>query len=407
MAGSRAKFFEDDDLNFVFLIVLGGAYDRVADVGACLAIADQIEDGDAASAYAAFAAAGERLAGIAEDAAAAGRRISAREAYLQAANYIFAATYFADAMGAPERFAPTWLRHQALWDAGAALLEPPMEQVRIPYEDTMLPGYFFKVDRTGRRRPLFILNNGSDSGMVAAWTMGAAAALARGYNVLTFYGPGQGLALLEQSLYFRPDWEKVIAPVVDYALGRPEVDPARIALLGISQAGYWVPRAVAFEPRIAAAVADPGVFDVAAAWSAHLPPPMLELLDAGARDPFDEYMAEGMKEDPKLAGRILFRMRPFGSSSPYEVFKAAQEYTLAGVAEKIRCPMLITDPEGETFWPGQSQQLYDALRCPKALVRFSAAEGGDLHCEPKAPGLRAQRIFDWLDATLSRNEGAR
>jgi hypothetical protein len=407
MAGSRAKFFEDDDLNFVFLIVLGGAYDRVADVGACLAIADQIEDGDAASAYAAFAAAGERLAGIAEDAAAAGRRISAREAYLQAANYIFAATYFADAMGASERFAPTWLRHQALWNAGASLLEPPMEQVRIPYEDTTLPGYFFKVDRTGRRRPLFILNNGSDSGMVAAWTMGAAAALARGYNVLTFYGPGQGLALLEQSLYFRPDWEKVIAPVVDYALGRPEVDPARIALLGISQAGYWVPRAVAFEPRIAAAGADPGVFDVAAAWSAHLPPPMLELLDAGARDPFDEYMAEGMKEDPKLAGRILFRMRPFGSSSPYEVFKAAQQYTLAGVAEKIRCPMLITDPEGETFWPGQSQQLYDALRCPKALVRFSAAEGGDLHCEPKAPGLRAQRIFDWLDATLSRNEGAR
>jgi hypothetical protein len=95
-------------------------------------------------------------------------------------------------------------------------------------------------------------------------------------------------------------------------------------------------------------------------------------------------------------------MRPFGSSSPYEVFKAAQQYTLAGVAEKIRCPMLITDPEGEAFWPGQSQQLYDALRCPKTLVRFSAAEGGDLHCEPKAPGLRAQRIFDWLDATLDR-----
>jgi hypothetical protein len=107
-----------------------------------------------------------------------------------------------------------------------------------------------------------------------------------------------------------------------------------------------------------------------------------------------------MKEDPKIAARLAFRMRPFGSSSPYEVFKAAQQYTLAGVAEKIRCPMLITDPEGETFWPGQSQRLYDALSCPKTLVRFTAAEGGDLHCEPKAPGLRAQRIFDWLDATL-------
>jgi hypothetical protein len=34
MASSAARFFEDDDLNFVFLIVLGGAYDRAADVGA-------------------------------------------------------------------------------------------------------------------------------------------------------------------------------------------------------------------------------------------------------------------------------------------------------------------------------------------------------------------------------------
>jgi hypothetical protein len=34
MAGNGASFFEDDEINFVFLIALGGAYDRVADVGA-------------------------------------------------------------------------------------------------------------------------------------------------------------------------------------------------------------------------------------------------------------------------------------------------------------------------------------------------------------------------------------
>ena len=62
--------------------------------------------------------------------------------------------------------------------------------------------------------------------------------------------------------------------------------------------------------------------------------------------------------------------------------------------------MFVADPEGEHFWPGQSQQLYDALRGPKVLVPFTAAEGADIHCEPKNPGLRAQRMFDWLDATL-------
>ena len=63
--------------------------------------------------------------------------------------------------------------------------------------------------------------------------------------------------------------------------------------------------------------------------------------------------------------------------------------------------MLITDPEGEQFWPGAIQKMYNALSGPKTLVKFTAAEGGDLQCEPKAPGLRAQRIFDWLDQTLS------
>lgn len=62
--------------------------------------------------------------------------------------------------------------------------------------------------------------------------------------------------------------------------------------------------------------------------------------------------------------------------------------------------MAITDPEQEQFWPGQSRELYEALEGPRELIRFSAAEGAESHCEPKATGLRAQRIFDWLDATL-------
>ncbi len=58
-----------------------------------------------------------------------------------------------------------------------------------------------------------------------------------------------GDALRKQKFYFRPDWEKVITPVIDYALTRLDVDPRRVAVLGISQGGYWVPRAAAFDKR--------------------------------------------------------------------------------------------------------------------------------------------------------------
>jgi hypothetical protein len=62
--------------------------------------------------------------------------------------------------------------------------------------------------------------------------------------------------------------------------------------------------------------------------------------------------------------------------------------------------MLITDPEGEYFWPGQSQQLFEALSGPKELVRFTEAEGANMHCEPVALGLRDERVFDWIESVL-------
>jgi hypothetical protein len=283
---------------------------------------------------------------------------------------------------------------------GSFALRSPFEKVEIPYEDTTLPGYLFKVDNSGRSRPLLILNNGSDGTVTEMYLSGGAAALERGYNALTFDGPGQGAALFVQGLYFRPDWEKVVTPVVDFALRRPEVDSERIAIQGVSQAGYWVPRAVAFEHRIAAAIADPGVVDVSTSWSARLPQEMQELLERGQKEEFDRYMGEAMRSSQSVRYTLRFRMRPYGTDSPYEAYKMAKQYTLDGVADKIRCPMLVTDPENEQFWPGQPRQLYGALTCPKELVSFTAAEGADSHCEPKALGLRDQRIFDWLDETL-------
>jgi hypothetical protein len=52
--------------------------------------------------------------------------------------------------------------------------------------------------------------------------------------------------------------------------------------------GYWVPRALAFEPRIAAAIADPGVFDVFAPWSEAIPSQLRQLLDSGDKQAFDQ-----------------------------------------------------------------------------------------------------------------------
>ena len=44
---------------------------------------------------------------------------------------------------------------------------------------------------------------------------------------------------------------------------------------------------------------------------------------------------------------------------------------------RIQTPPLITDPDGEQFWAGQSRQLYEALSGPRDLLAFTAGEGAE------------------------------
>ena len=397
-ASRRTYFFQNPTFEMIFLTSLGRAYHSGGDVGKVLYLTRQVEDGNYESAFTAFKQAGDEARALAEESAAAGHRESARQAYLWAQNFYDSATYFVDQSNDPSRFLPTWELLYDCWSKALPFFDPPIEPVKIPYEGTELHGFYLRGKSTAKKRKLLILVNGSDGSLLDMWLWGGAGAIARGYDCLTFDGPGQGYALWKQKLYFRPDWEKVITPVVDYALSRESVDPKRIALQGISQGGYWVPRALAFEKRIAAGIADPGVVDVSTSWMNSIPKPLQELLHAGRKQEFDSYLAKGTSSSDRAY--LNFRMRPFGFTSAYDTYHAVQTYNLRDVADKITCPLLITEPANEAYWPGQSQGLYDLLKGPKKLVPFSEADGGDLHCEVKGTGVRDLRVFNWLDETL-------
>ena len=397
-ANQATYFFKDSAFEYVFLNTLGRAYHQGGNVGKALYVIGQVEDGNFESAYRALTAAADEARAMAEESARGGHVESARQAYLWAQNFYDSVTYFADGSGVPSRMAATWQMLDDCWLASTRLFDPPIEQVSIPFEGTALRGFYFRAKGAARKRPLLILVNGSDGSLLDMWVMGGAGAVARGYDCLTFDGPGQGYALWKQNLHFRPNWETVLTPVVDFALTRSGVDPDRIAVQGISQGGYWVPRAVAFEKRIRAVIADPGVFDVSSSWTATLPPPMLQLLKAARKDAFDGFMAKSL--DPLSKAALSFRMRPYGFGSYYDTFKAVMDYNLTGVVERIECPVLMTEPANEAFWPGQSRRLYDALTAPKTLVPFSKADGADLHCEPNGFGLRDLRVFNWLDTVM-------
>ncbi len=391
-------FFKDDTFSFLTEIALGATYHQAADVGEVLSTVERIRNGHAQSWVDEWTATADRLSTEAALSADTGHSQSAARQFLRVSMYYSLASSSADGTDDRALFLTLWEKHRAAWDRFVDLTDLQIGRIEIPYQGTTLPGYFFRSGPAGQPRRTLIFNNGSDGPVTDAWVMGIADALARGWNAVTFDGPGQNAALVRQHLPFRPDWEKVITPVVDHLLTRPDVDTGKIALLGVSQGGYWVPRSVAFEHRIAAAVADPGVVDVSTAMTGQVPHFLVKMIEAGEKEKFDKDMALALRFSAATRSMMAFRMRPYGTTSPYEFFTAARAYALTDeVIGQITCPVLVTDPDHEQFWPRQSRELYDKLPAGKALIRFTGEEGADSHCEPAGNGLRGERIFDWLD----------
>src|ERR687886_682764 len=177
----------------------------------------RIEAGEPDGWYQQRNATAERVTAVGDESARAGHAVSARDAYLRASSYY--RTAYLPLYGSPvdPRLVEAFDKETAVFQKAASLTVPPVEPVEIPYEGTTLPGYFCRVDDSGSPRPTLVCTNGYDSTINEMYVT-FATALPRGYNLLLFDGPGQGCLLIEQGLVFRPDWENVVTPVVDFAL---------------------------------------------------------------------------------------------------------------------------------------------------------------------------------------------
>ncbi|ALG08414.1 alpha/beta hydrolase family protein [Kibdelosporangium phytohabitans] len=402
----RRLFFEHDEtfwfetLRSFSHIAYGGA-----DFGEVVETAIAITGGDYDSWYRAWLATADRVAAEAGRSLAGGHRVSARKGLMRASNYYRSAEFFLHGNPSDPRITTTYDRAVDCWHRALELFDAPAEPVRIPYQDTTLAGYFYQVDDSGAARPTVIVNNGFDGTAEETYFMGGAAALERGYNVLTFDGPGQGEAIHRQGLRFRPDWEAVVSPVVDFATRLPQVDAERIALYGISLSGMLAPRAAAFEPRIKALVAFDGVYDSAQNYIGEFGGDRAQavaVLTAESAPEVDAAIAAAVEQSPSLRWLTSHGQWVMGAATPREFLATFCDYALIdGVAGKIGCPTLVCAAENDGFFAGQPEALYEHLDCPKQFARFTSADGSDEHCQAGVMVLAGCRVYDWLDEVFS------
>jgi pimeloyl-ACP methyl ester carboxylesterase len=370
--------FNDPAFSFQLLRVIGSSYYCGADIGECLSTAYRIIEPDFESWYGEWYKTAGRVRKYGDDCLSSGHKVSAREAYLRASNYYRTAEFFLHENPDDSRIMQAWEDSISSFNKAARLFPHHSEPLEIPYEGTTIPGYFYAPSKDNgnskdTRRPTLIVHSGFDGTQEELYLQCVTAALQRGYNCITFEGPGQGRVIHKQKIPFRYDWEKVVTPVVDFALASStkdrenrsaicNIDPNRIVLMGISLGGYLAARAAAFEDRLSACVLNDGVFDLHEAFVGKYRKTPLEPIMTGTNaDLINVAIAVTMGLNISARWGFAHGMWVFGVNTPFELVQKSIDFTLKGIAEKIKCPTLIMEAEKDDSFPGQPKMVYDAL----------------------------------------------
>nr|MDO8079513.1 alpha/beta hydrolase [Candidatus Freyarchaeota archaeon] len=384
--------FRSSEMNYQFIRTLTHPYGG-AEFGECFYAAEHTKDGDPESWVKAWTEVAARVEAQADEALAKRRRLSARDNFLRASNYYRAAEFYAP-WDNPQHH-EAWKKSRSCFRSAAALFDPPIEILKIPFESKILPGYFLRAKGSGAKHPTLIVLGGYDSTGEELYFFIGAAATYRGYNALIVEGPGQrGVIHSDPTMVFRPDYEMPVKAVVDYALTRREIDGKRLGLIGFSFGGYLAPRAAAFEKRIRALIANAPILNFRRLVLGALPLPIEKL----SPPEMNKLIETAASQNPMLRATVENFLRPMGANTPWEYFERISDYTVEGLESNITCPTLslVSVGEGEEAVL-QARQFNERLSCPKTLRIFTAEEGADGHCQVNNRSLMYQVIFDWLD----------
>lgn len=179
---TRVKGFQDAEMDSQLIRQMGSSASGAASVGACLAVADRIRDGDPSSWVDAFTKLAAWQEKDAKERATKGHLVSARAQIFQACNSYRAAEYYTSCRDP---------RHRELGLKSRSCFTEAMNYVGHTFEDTMLthkaiklPVYIMAPSPRVEKRKTLIIVSGFDGTLEEEYFMRGYMALERGYKAM-------------------------------------------------------------------------------------------------------------------------------------------------------------------------------------------------------------------------------
>ena len=249
--------------------------------------------------------------------------------------------------------------------------------------------------------PTVMLFGGFDSAAVLMMMgIGLPAFREGGFNVLVLDGPGQGIVARRDSLAFRPDWEVVVTPAVEYLEQKYNV--SQIGLWCDSFGGYLCARAFSKIPSLSGVVLNGGVFDFLQLTLCTLPEKLVGLLYSEPAK-LEALLSEFGNSMYGLYSTNRWAELSMHASSYFDLIaNRLDDYSMQGHMEGFsNRPVFVVDPIYDSLAQNQSQILWAALPTPRHLKSIlfqpTIESGIVMHSGVGAKAGMNQVIFQWLD----------
>ncbi len=256
----------------------------------------------------------------------------------------------------------------------------PIERVEVPFDNGKTISCLLHLLPDRRKAPVVIYVPGMDQTKEVFPKAFHNVAQSRGFHVLAMDGPGQGSSNIQKIRAVKDNYERAGAAVISYLMKRPEIDPKKIAIYGISMGSYWSLRLSSYDHRAAAVVSSVACFN-----------------------PNNTIFTQS---SPRFKQMFMY-MAGYDDESKFDKDVAAG-MTVRGYLGKIKCPTLLVTGEFDPLCPLEDAvEAFADLKVPKEMwvmenqyhPLWGIANLGGMDCH--------DYVLDWLRGVFSGKRQAK